>query len=207
MRRRPTLRQAEEIRVDVEASNIDAGGGDLALLRVEEIRVALLPGLPDDVALDCIARIPHRFHPGLRQICRRWRDLVAAPSFRCHRQRINKAEDLIFLVQALGGGAAESTAGDAKDSGKTTAAPDLCPPIYAISICSVADGSWHRLASPEPVPMFAQVFVMGAAGEEGSVGGRGYRGWILDIEGGKWRRAVTPAMFAGFPYSAATVRL
>ncbi|KAK8930512.1 F-box/kelch-repeat protein [Platanthera zijinensis] len=177
---------------------------------------ALLPGLPDDVALDCIARIPHRFHPGLRPICRRWRDLVAAPSFRCHRQRINTAEDLIFLVQALGGAAAESTAGDAKDSGKTTAAPDLCPPIYAISIYSVTDGSWHRLASPEPVPMFAQcaavmrggrVFVMGAAGEEGSVGGGGYRGWILEIQGGKWRRAVTPAMFAGFPYSAATVRL
>ncbi|PKU80317.1 F-box/kelch-repeat protein SKIP20-like [Dendrobium catenatum] len=160
---------------------------------------ALIPGLPDDIALDCIARVPQRFLPGLRPICRRWRDLVTAPSFRRHRERIGSAEDLIFIVQALGGTAA-SIAGDAKDSGKPDSAADLHPPVYALSVYIATDGSWHRLASPDPIPMFAQCVTV--EGKLILVGG-----WdpvtldpvpdvrIVDLVTGEWRK--------GRPMSAA----
>ncbi|XP_020574359.1 F-box/kelch-repeat protein SKIP20 [Phalaenopsis equestris] len=151
---------------------------------------ALIPGLPDDIALDCIARVPHRFLPGLRPICRRWRDLVTSPSFRHHRERIGSAEDLIFLVQALGGGA--TIAGDAKDPIKPSIAADLRPPVYSLSIYVATDGSWHRLSLPEPIPMFAQCVAV--EGKLVLVGG-----WdpvtldpvpdvrIVDLVTGEWR--------------------
>lgn len=153
---------------------------------------ALIPGLPDDIALDCIARVPHRFLPSLRPICRRWRDLVTAPSFRRHRERIGTAEDLIFLVQALGGYGA-AIASDTKDPGKPAEATDLRPPVYALSIYIATDGSWHRLVSPEPIPMFAQCVTV--EGKLVLVGG-----WdpvtldpvpivrILDLVTGEWRK-------------------
>lgn len=153
---------------------------------------ALIPGLPDDIALDCIARVPHRFLPSLRPICRRWRDLVTAPSFRRHRERIGTAEDLIFLVQALGGYGA-AIASDTKDPGKPAEATDLRPPVYALSIYIATDGSWHRLVSPEPIPMFAQCVTV--EGKLVLVGG-----WdpvtldpvpivrILDLFTGEWRK-------------------
>ncbi|KAL0926041.1 hypothetical protein M5K25_004422 [Dendrobium thyrsiflorum] len=62
-----------------------------------------IPGLPDHIALDCIARVPHCFLPGLRLIYQHWRDLVTARSFRHHRERICSTEHLIFIIQVLGG--------------------------------------------------------------------------------------------------------
>ncbi|KAG0488778.1 hypothetical protein HPP92_007589 [Vanilla planifolia] len=155
----------------------------------------LLPGLPDDIALDCIAKIPQRFCPFLRPVCRRWRDLLTSSSFRRHRERIGTAEDLIFLVQALvdaGGFLSSSATGDSKGQNKPSSV-DLRPPVYALSMYSTSDGSWHRLSSPEPVPMFAQCTVVD---EKLVLIG----GWnpttldpvadvrILDLTTGEWRK-------------------
>ncbi|KAG0470962.1 hypothetical protein HPP92_015508 [Vanilla planifolia] len=116
---------------------------------------AIIPGLPDDIAVDCIARVPHGFHPGLRRVSRRWRDLVTAPFFRRRRVSIGSAEDLIFLVQAVVGvgGDVETTEAESKGQRKPG---DLRPPVYAISLYCPTDGSWHRLALPEPIPLFSQ---------------------------------------------------
>ncbi|PKA51246.1 F-box/kelch-repeat protein [Apostasia shenzhenica] len=61
----------------------------------------LIPGLPDDIALNCIARVPHRFLPHLQRVCRRWRDLFTAPFFRRYERGFGSAEDLVFVVQAV----------------------------------------------------------------------------------------------------------
>ncbi|KAK9147511.1 hypothetical protein Scep_006268 [Stephania cephalantha] len=39
---------------------------------------SLIPGLPDDVALFCLARVPRRLHPLLRCVSRSWRDVVGS---------------------------------------------------------------------------------------------------------------------------------
>ncbi|XP_008801509.2 F-box/kelch-repeat protein SKIP20-like [Phoenix dactylifera] len=161
---------------------------------------ALIPGLPDDIALDCLARVPHRFHSSLRPVCRRWRDLVTAPFFYEHRDRIGSAEDLIFLVQALVpvGNGHQETAGEVKEQGKemAAAATKCRPPVYGLSLYNATLGEWRRLAVAEPVPMFAQCAATG--GKVVLVGG-----WdpvtldpveevrVLDLVTGRWRRGAS----------------
>ncbi|XP_065044867.1 F-box/kelch-repeat protein At2g44130-like [Musa acuminata AAA Group] len=158
----------------------------------EECHKDLIPRLPDDIALDCLARVPLRFHPSLRLVCPRWRDLVTAPSFHRHRERIGVAEDLIFLVQAVvpvdkGSGSDE---GEEKRKGGAAACR---PPVYGLSAYNATLGSWHRVVTPEQVPLFAQV---AAVGREVVLLG----GWdrasleptaevrVLDLATGGWRR-------------------
>lgn len=38
----------------------------------------LIPGLPDDVALNCLLRLPLDTHPSCRSVCRRWHHLFAS---------------------------------------------------------------------------------------------------------------------------------
>ncbi|CAL9092555.1 unnamed protein product [Musa acuminata var. zebrina] len=156
---------------------------------------ALIPGLPDDIALDCLARVPHRFHSGLRLVCYGWRDLATAPCFYQHRERIGAAEDLIFLVQALvkkgSGDGGEAKEEDEAENGCSAA---VCsPPTYGLSVYNATEGSWHRVVMAEPVPLFAHVVAVG--GKLVMVGG-----WdpvtlepvaevrVLDLARGEWRR-------------------
>ncbi|KAI0525139.1 hypothetical protein KFK09_004530 [Dendrobium nobile] len=144
---------------------------------------ALIPGLPDDIAMDCIARVPFRFLPRLRMICRRWRDLVTGRSFRRHRERIGAAEHLIFIVQALSGTAASIASN----------ATNLSLPIYAISVYIATDNSWHRLTSPEPIPLFSHCVAV----ERKLILVGGWDPvrldpipdvWIVDLVTGEWRK-------------------
>ncbi|XP_074568392.1 F-box/kelch-repeat protein At2g44130-like [Curcuma longa] len=118
----------------------------------------LIPGLPDDVALDCIARVTVRFHPGLRLVCRCWRDLVTASDFYRRRERIGAAEDLIFLVQACKGGDCED---DEAEEGEKSCGIGSKPPAYGLSAYNVTRESWHRVATSEAVPLFAQIVSVG----------------------------------------------
>ncbi|XP_073013481.1 F-box/kelch-repeat protein SKIP20-like [Typha latifolia] len=147
----------------------------------------LIPGLPDDVAIDCLARVPHRFHSCLRHVSRGWRDLVTARDFFQHRDRIGAAEDLIFLVQAKD----EGDGGGRVASGEGGKAAESLPPVYGVTLYNATDGEWRR--SPAPVPLFAQC---AAAGGKLVVAG----GWdpatlepvaevrIHDLFSGIWRR-------------------
>ncbi|THU51302.1 hypothetical protein C4D60_Mb06t29590 [Musa balbisiana] len=158
----------------------------------EECYKALIPGLPDDIALDCLARVPLRFHPGLRLVCPRWRDLVTAPSFHRHRERIGVAEDLIFLVQAVVP-VDKGRGSDEGEEGRKGGAAACRPPVYGLSAYNATLGSWHRVVTPEQVPLFAQV---AAVGREVVLLG----GWdrasleptaevrVLDLATGGWRR-------------------
>ncbi|KAK9288019.1 hypothetical protein L1049_016464 [Liquidambar formosana] len=65
--------------------------------RVEDV----IPGLPDDIALECLVRVPYRFHSTMKWVCRGWRTLIAHPSFYHERRRLRTAEHLVCLVQAL----------------------------------------------------------------------------------------------------------
>ncbi|XP_071706491.1 F-box/kelch-repeat protein At1g30090-like [Rutidosis leptorrhynchoides] len=45
------------------------------LLESESCFEPLIPGLPDDIGLSCLLRLPVEFHPGGRSVCRRWYNL------------------------------------------------------------------------------------------------------------------------------------
>ncbi|KAF0895253.1 hypothetical protein E2562_008584 [Oryza meyeriana var. granulata] len=146
--------------------------------------VELIPGMPDDVAVDCLARVPHGSHRAMRRVCRGWRSAASAPAFASARAAAGANEDLVYLLQ-FSNPAAEGP----KEEGD---APGNSPP-YGVAVYNVTTGEWRREKAP-PVPMFAQC---AAVGTRLAVLG----GWdpqtfepvadvhVLDVSNGVWRRA------------------
>ncbi|XP_024543746.1 F-box/kelch-repeat protein At1g55270 [Selaginella moellendorffii] len=58
---------------------------------------SLIPGLPHDVALQCLARVPRVEHCLLRAVCRSWRWIVETPDFVEQRRLLGCAEDWLYL--------------------------------------------------------------------------------------------------------------
>ncbi|XP_024378509.1 F-box/kelch-repeat protein At2g44130 [Physcomitrium patens] len=61
----------------------------------------LVPFLPDDVALQCLLRVPAKSHPHLRGVCRKWRDLVNSRQFYELRQKEGTTGRCTCLLQAM----------------------------------------------------------------------------------------------------------
>ncbi|PUZ76154.1 hypothetical protein GQ55_1G267200 [Panicum hallii var. hallii] len=143
----------------------------------------LIPGLPDDVAIECLARVPSRSHRRMRRVCRGWRGAVGSAEFRRRRGAAGAAEDVVFLVQAV------PAAGDGKGS----------TPECALTAANLTTGEWRRVEGPGeawgPVPLFAQCAAANDGRHVAVVGG-----WdpdtlrptsdvrVLDVPAGTWRR-------------------
>ncbi|KAG0532246.1 hypothetical protein BDA96_04G092600 [Sorghum bicolor] len=63
----------------------------------------LLPGLPDDLAIACLIRVPRADHWKLRLVCRRWCRLLAGNYFYGLRRRLGLAEQWLYAVKRDGG--------------------------------------------------------------------------------------------------------
>lgn len=63
-----------------------------------EIEVCLIPGLPNDLAIQCIARIPIVFHPFLSLVSKTWKSLLQSPLLFNTRHSFNLQEQLLFLM-------------------------------------------------------------------------------------------------------------
>ncbi|RVX09932.1 F-box/kelch-repeat protein SKIP4 [Vitis vinifera] len=55
--------------------------------RIELAQSPLICGLPDDIALICLARVPRKYHTLLKCVSRRWRDLVSSEEWHAYRQK------------------------------------------------------------------------------------------------------------------------
>ncbi|CAL4985109.1 unnamed protein product [Urochloa decumbens] len=157
-----------------------AGGGGA------QEHVDLIPGIPDDVAVDCLARVPHASHRALRRVCRGWRSAAAAPSFASARAAAGANEDLVYMLQ-FGNPSAASDAD--KDDAPANA------PAYGVAVYNVTTGEWRREpGAPPVVPVFAQCAAVGAS--VAIIGGWDPRSFepvadvhVLDASTGTWRRA------------------
>ncbi|KAL8166962.1 hypothetical protein V2J09_008461 [Rumex salicifolius] len=58
----------------------------------------LISGLPDDIALFCVARVPLKYHAVLRCVSKRWRNLVCSEEWHLHRRKHNLEETLIYAL-------------------------------------------------------------------------------------------------------------
>lgn len=58
----------------------------------------ILRGLPDDIALFCLARIPRKYHALLKCVSKRWRELVCSEEWHSYRQKHNLAETWIYSL-------------------------------------------------------------------------------------------------------------
>uniref|UniRef100_A0ACD6A2S6 Uncharacterized protein n=1 Tax=Avena sativa TaxID=4498 RepID=A0ACD6A2S6_AVESA len=143
--------------------------------------IDLIPGMPDDVAVDCLARVPHGAFRSMRRVCRGWKSAAAAPDFALARAEARANEDLVYLLQFCN-----------PDGPKDGNAPENSP-SYGVAMYNVTTGEWHRERAAPPMPMFAQC---AAVGTRLTVMG----GWdpetfepvadvyVLDASTGVWRR-------------------
>uniref|UniRef100_A0A7N1A3N8 F-box/kelch-repeat protein SKIP4 n=1 Tax=Kalanchoe fedtschenkoi TaxID=63787 RepID=A0A7N1A3N8_KALFE len=58
----------------------------------------LIPGLPDDIALSCLARVPRRYHGWLKCVSKRWRDLVCCEDWLSLRRGCRLQESWIYAL-------------------------------------------------------------------------------------------------------------
>ncbi|KAJ0112670.1 hypothetical protein Patl1_00438 [Pistacia atlantica] len=78
--------------------------GSEGISQIEETQLPLICGLPDDIALFCLARVPRKYHTILKCVSRRWRDLVCSEEWRAYREEkasVLRCWEIIFIY--LGG--------------------------------------------------------------------------------------------------------
>ncbi|XP_052134439.1 F-box/kelch-repeat protein At1g55270-like [Oryza glaberrima] len=59
----------------------------------------LLPGLPDDLAIACLIRVPRVEHPNLRIVCKRWNRLLSGNYYYSLRKRNGMAEEWVYVFK------------------------------------------------------------------------------------------------------------
>uniref|UniRef100_J3LKD7 F-box domain-containing protein n=1 Tax=Oryza brachyantha TaxID=4533 RepID=J3LKD7_ORYBR len=59
----------------------------------------LLPGLPDDLAINCLMRVPRVEHPNLRLVCKRWNRLLSGNYYYSLRKKLGMAEEWVFVFK------------------------------------------------------------------------------------------------------------
>ncbi|KAL6848512.1 hypothetical protein ACP4OV_021806 [Aristida adscensionis] len=64
----------------------------------DALHTPLIHGLPDEIALVCLARVPRRYHNVLRSVSRRWRALLCSEEWHSCRKRNNLDEPWIYVI-------------------------------------------------------------------------------------------------------------
>ncbi|CAL9050005.1 unnamed protein product [Musa banksii] len=59
----------------------------------------LVPGLPDDLAIACLARVPRVDHQNLRFVCKRWNRLLSGNYFYSLRKKLGMAEEWVYVIK------------------------------------------------------------------------------------------------------------
>lgn len=164
----------------------------------------LIPGLPDEIVIDCLVRVPHQFHSNMKLVSKSWRSLIMHPSFYQERRRSGKAEHMVFLIQPLPIPISIPTPSPLLTL-KEKETP-ISPPQYGLSIYNATKQTWQRMMGPKHIPMFCQCLAIPNSGKLLLLGG-----WdpdtlepvsdvyILDLIGGaRWRRAASMSVARSF---------
>ncbi|CAL8998402.1 unnamed protein product [Prunus brigantina] len=112
----------------------------------------LLPGLPEELGLECLTRLPYSEHPVASQVCRPWRTLLESQQFYHHRKKNGHTHKVACLVQALPHEhvVSESDGPKSNDS-----------PSYGIAVFDPVSCSWQRVDPvpkyPNGLPLFCQL--------------------------------------------------
>ncbi|KAK1266729.1 F-box/kelch-repeat protein [Acorus gramineus] len=157
------------------------------------IEVELIPGLPEDIAMGCLIRLPHNTHHVARRVSKRWRDLIDGGDLHRLRKQSGESYRVACMVQALttletavADSTAEAWCGECK---RQTA--------YGVSVFDPVTNDWELLdpipGYPNGLPLFCQL-----AGTEGKLvvlGGWDPVSWdpvrdvwVYDFKRKSWRR-------------------
>ena len=112
----------------------------------------LIPGLPVELGLECLTRLPYKTHQVASLVCQRWRTLLQSPEF--YHQRCSKGytHKLACLVQAL---PRDKSVTQSPSTKRTE------PLSYGLTFFDSTEAIWRR-ADPVPkypvgLPLFCHV--------------------------------------------------
>ncbi|KAL5576389.1 hypothetical protein UlMin_018088 [Ulmus minor] len=114
----------------------------------------LIPGLPDDVARECLIRMAHQDFHTVASTCRNWKSEIQSPDFWRRRNTVGCTQTLILMTQAVYQGREFATT------------KYLASPTYRLTVFEPATGNWSEL-NPNPgksngLPMFCQLVRVGS---------------------------------------------
>lgn len=110
----------------------------------------LIPGLPYDLGLECLVRIPHHHFSSVASVCRSWKREFQLPEFWLHRKASGLTRKLVVFAQTT------------REPGfkKSAAAP-----VYRLTLCEPETGYWAELpplpGHSDGLPLFCQVVGVG----------------------------------------------
>ncbi|MCO5568198.1 hypothetical protein L7F22_021894 [Adiantum nelumboides] len=64
-----------------------------------KVPTSYVPGLPDDLAIACLIRVPRIFHSLLRLVCKRWYRLLSNNYYYSLRYKLGMAEEWIYVIK------------------------------------------------------------------------------------------------------------
>ncbi|KAG7994390.1 hypothetical protein I3843_01G056300 [Carya illinoinensis] len=80
----------------IAMEHLDSGSDGVS--QVELTEPPLICGLPDDIALLCLARVPRKYHTLLKCVSKRWRDLVCSEEWHSYRQKHKLDETWVYAL-------------------------------------------------------------------------------------------------------------
>ncbi|KAL2243401.1 F-box/kelch-repeat protein At1g80440-like [Sesamum indicum] len=109
----------------------------------------LIPGLPDDLGLECLVRVPHQYFSSVSSVCRSWKRRIELPEFWRHRKASGLTRKVIVMAQAR------------VDPNRGLGAKKHAP-VYRLTICEPETGYWAELPPiPGGLPIFCQLVGVG----------------------------------------------
>uniref|UniRef100_A0A5B7BKH6 F-box domain-containing protein n=1 Tax=Davidia involucrata TaxID=16924 RepID=A0A5B7BKH6_DAVIN len=101
----------------------------------------LIPGLPEELGLECLTRLPYTAHRVASRVCRRWRELLQSREFYYHRKQCGYTHKAACLVQS-------QQLPPVTEGPKQTAGS----PSYGITVFDPVTQTWDRLSSLPKYP-------------------------------------------------------
>ncbi|CAH1422581.1 unnamed protein product [Lactuca virosa] len=101
----------------------------------------LIPGLPNDVGLECLIRVPYNHFSSAASVCRSWKSEIDLPLFRNHRKSAGLSRRIVVMVQSH------------LDSNMNHGLRKyMITPVYRLSVYEPETGDWSELP---PIPGFS----------------------------------------------------
>lgn len=74
------------------------GGSCLTSKFADDFHSPILPGLPDDVAMYCLALVPRSNFPSMGFVCKRWRSFIQSKEFIMVRNLAGMLEEWLYVL-------------------------------------------------------------------------------------------------------------
>ncbi|KAJ6844978.1 putative F-box/kelch-repeat protein [Iris pallida] len=120
-----------------------------------EQQVLLIPGLPDDMARECLTRVPFAHFAAAASVCKQWKREIDSPSFHSMRSSNGHARSILALVQAQA----------QPDDVERSKAATFSPSKYRLVIFDPSSDTWQSLppipGHPHGLPLFCRIVAVG----------------------------------------------